>query len=99
MKIKVTESLKQMNGKPMVDQDDNGKPVEATIRTVLVNALLSPVPEEKGMDKVAKYDLAQRIYKEDEVDLNETDIKLIKDRVGELFAPLVVGQIFNLLKV
>jgi len=77
----------------------DGQAVDATVRMAIVNAVLSPVQKESGIDKVKKYELAKKIYASDEVDLNEDEIKLIKDRVGETFPPMVVGQIYELLKV
>jgi len=83
----------------MKDDDGQGNVVDATVKLAIVNAILSPVQNEKGVDKVKKYELAKRIYISDEVDLNEDEIKIIKERVGEIFAPVIVGQIYELLKV
>jgi len=99
MLVKVNVPLKTMDGQVMKDTDVQGKAVDATVRLAIVNAVLSPVQNEKGLDKVKKYELAKRVYVSDEVDLNEDEIKLIKDRVGETFPPIVVGQIYELLKV
>ena len=98
MLVNVNQVLKAINGEIMKDSID-GKAVDATVKMVIVNAILSPVKDESGVDKVKKYELAKKIYNSDEVDLNEDEIKLIKERVGEGFAPIVVGQIFELLKV
>ena len=99
MLVKVNVPLKTIEGQVMKDNDGQGNAMEATVKMAIVNAILSPVERENGVDKVKKYELAKKIYASDEVDLNEDDIKLIKDRVGEMFAPLVVGQIYELLKV
>ena len=98
MLVKVNVPLVTLDGQPMQDNVD-GKAVDATVKTVIVNAVLAPVQKESGIDKVKKYELAKRIFENDEVDLNEDEIKLIKDCVGENFAPIVVGQIFELLRV
>ena len=98
MLVKVNIPLKTMDGQVMKDNVD-GQAVDATIKMVIVNAVLSPVQKESGIDKVKKYELAKKVYASDEVDLNEDEIKLIKDAVGENFAPIVVGQIYELLKV
>lgn len=98
MLVKVDVSLKTLDGKTMKD-NVGGQAEDATVRMVIVNSVLAPVQSEKGVDKVKKYELAKRIFKENEVDLNEDEIKLIKDAVGENFAPIVVGQIYELLKV
>ena len=99
MLVNVNQTLKTMDGQVMKDNDGQGSAIDATVRLAMVNAVLSPVEKESGIEKVKKYELAKKIYAADEVDLNEDEIKLIKDRVGEGFAPIVVGQIFELLKV
>ena len=98
MLVKVDVPLRTMDGQVMKDNVD-GQAVDASVRTAIVNAVLAPVEREKGVDKVKKYELAKKIYASDEVDLNEDEIKTIKDAVGENFAPIVVGQIYELLKV
>ena len=77
----------------------DGKAIDATVKMAIVNAVLSPVERENGVEKVKKYELAKKVYASDEVDLDEDEIKLIKDRVGETYAPIIVGQIYELLKV
>jgi hypothetical protein len=99
MLVNVNQTLKTMDGKTMKDNDGTGNAIDATVKLVIVNALLSPVRDEKGVDKVRKYELAKKVYASDEVDLNEDNIKLIKERVGEVFPPMIVGQIYELLKV
>ena len=98
MLVKVNVPLVTLDGQTMKDNVD-GKAVDATVRMAIINAILAPVDKELGIDKVKKYELAKMIYVNDEVDLNEDDIKLIKEAVGKNFAPIVVGQIFELLKV
>jgi len=99
MKVKVNEALKSFDGKPLKDVDANGQAVDATIRTAMINALLSPVQKESGLEKVKKYKLAQKIYDGDEIDLDVDEIKLIKDRIGEVYPPVVVGQVYEILEV
>ena len=99
MLVKVDVPLKTMDGQTMKDNDGQGNAIDATVKMAIVNAILSPVERESGIEKVKKYELAKKIYASDEVDLNEDEIKTIKDRVGESFSSLVVGQIFELLKV
>jgi len=98
MLVKVNVPLVTLDGITMKDNVD-GQAVDATVRTAIVNAVLAPVQKESGIDKVKKYELAKKIYSNDEVDLDEKEIAMIKDAVGENFAPIVVGQVFELLKV
>ena len=98
MLVKVNVPLKTLDGQVMKD-NVGGDAVDATVKTAMINAVLAPVERELGVEKVKKYELAKRIFENDEVDLNEDDIKTIKDAVGKNFAPIVVGQIYELLKV
>jgi len=98
MKVNTNITLKTFTGEVMKDNLD-GQAVDATAQIAIVNAILSPVQKELGQDKIIKYELAKKVYSNDEVDLNEDEIKLIKERVGEIFAPIIVGQIFELLHV
>ena len=98
MLVKVNVPLVTMDGQVMKDNID-GQAVDATVRMAIVNAVLAPVQKESGIEKVVKYELAKKIYSNDEVDLDEKEIAMIKTCVGEGFAPVVVGQIFELLKV
>ena len=98
MLVKVNVPLKTLDGQTMKDNVD-GEAVDALVKMVIVNAILSPVEKESGIEKVKKYELAKKIYANDEVDLDEKEIAVIKDRVGENFAPIIVGQIYELLKV
>lgn len=99
MLVKVNVPLKTLDGQVMKDNDGQGNVIDATAKLAMVNAILAPKQSDKGVDKVRKYELAKRIYGNDEVDLNEEEIKEIKDAVGENFAPIIVGQIHELLKV
>lgn len=98
MLVKVNVPLKTLEGKTMKDNAD-GEAVDATVKMVIVNAVLAPAQNEKGVDKVVKYELAKKVHSNDEVDLDEKEIAMIKDVVGENFAPIIVGQIYELLKV
>ena len=97
MKINVDEKLKTLDGQTMMDNDGKGNAVEASLKTLLVNAVLAPANEDKGVDKVRKYELAKMIFKGGEVDLTPEDIILIKEQVGNNFAPIVVGQCYEML--
>jgi hypothetical protein len=99
MLVKVDVPLVTIDGQVMKDNDGQGNAVDATLKMAIVNAVLSPVQKESGIDKVKKYELAKKVYASDEVDLDEDEIKLIKDRVGENYAPIIVGQVYEILKV
>ena len=96
MLVKVNVPLKTLDGQTMKDNID-GQVVDATLKLIAVNAILSPVQKESGIEKVKKFNLAQRIYDNDTVELSVEEVSLIKERIGELFPPLVVGQAFKML--
>jgi len=98
MLVNVNQVLKTIDGQTMKDSDGTGNAIDATVKLAIVNAVLSPVQKENGIEKVRKFDLAQRIYKEDDVELTVEEISLIKERVGEVFPPLVTGQVWNILE-
>jgi hypothetical protein len=97
MVLNTIQALVNFNGKPLQEMVD-GKLVDITVRTVTVNVLLSPKEKDKGTDKIRKYDLAMRIYKEDSVQLTLEEATLIKELVGEAFGPIVVGQLYKMLE-
>lgn len=102
MLVKLNVGLKTLDGQQMIDKDGQDNAIDATLQTAIVNAVLSPLQQgqnEKGTEKVKKYDLAMKVYKSDgEVELSAEDIVLIKERIADVFSPLVVGQCFNLLE-
>jgi hypothetical protein len=98
MLIDVSKILVNIAGQPIMDTTDNGEAVPATVKMALVNAVLSPEQNEKGIQKIQKYELAKRLYQADkEVEVTAEEVVLMKKRVEELYAPLIVGQLAELL--
>ncbi len=97
MKININQVLTQLNGQPIKDTDESGKAVDATVRNALVNAVLLPEQNEKGTQKVLKYELAKKIYQaKEDVEVTAEEVVMLKRVVGEAFAPLIVGQLMEL---
>jgi len=92
-----TKVLVTLAGEPL-KESVNGEAKDVTLRMVVVNALLSPVEKDTGMKKMEKEELARMVYQNDSVDLTIEQVKLIKDRIGEMYAPIVVGQVWRLLE-
>lgn len=80
--------------KPLEDRQQ-----KLTFRTVCVNALCLTSAEEKvdGVEKFARYKLAEKISENDEIKLSADDIVLLKKVVGTFYSPLIVGQIYKIL--
>jgi len=97
MVLDVTKVLVSIAGEPL-KESVNGVAVDVTLRMVVVNALLSPVEKDTGMKKMEKEELARMVYQNDSVELDVDQLKLIKDRIGEMYAPIIVGQCWRLLE-
>lgn len=97
MKIHVERTLKTIDGEDLKREDG----AILSVREVMLNSLLSPFPDERnlsGEDKVKRYSIAMRIHKESEPDLNVEELTLIKQLVGKLYFPLIVGQMWEILE-
>ena len=97
MLLDTTKVLVNIAGESL-KESVNDVAVDVILRMVVVNALLSPVEKDTGMKKMEKEELARKIYQNDSVDLTIEQVKLIKDRIGEMYAPIVVGQCWRLLE-
>lgn len=100
MKIDMSQQLRGLDGKP-VSIKDGGENVPMKLSNVCVNALLTPLEEDKkqsGEDKFKNYQLSQKIYEKGEVELEAQDIAKVKERVGKCFGPLVSGQAWDMLE-
>lgn len=107
MKINFDQALKTLDGAPlerMVQACEScGRPTETspmTLRSVCTDALLTPHAKEDnlgGEEKHRRYKLAILITAQDEVDLPPKDIALLQELVADLYAPLVAGQVWEML--
>ena len=103
MLIDFRKPIKDLAEQPITETEagPDGKPkiVNLTLSRVAVNAVLGSLPEDReisGEQKLKRFLLAQKILNA-EVELELEDVKLIKDRVGKVFGPLIVGRAFLLL--
>lgn len=89
-----------LDGKPIA-QDDSGKGKHADIRFVAVNALLASVPGDNptGDEKAQRYALAIRINAGGEQEFTPEELALVKRLVGQVYGPLIVGQVYEWAKV
>jgi hypothetical protein len=97
MQIKPLTVFRTINGSEM--KDEEGKPL--TLRTVCVEALLTPMEEDQkssGSEKIMLSKLADLIYGLDEPDLTSEQISLLKRRINQRFPfPYVVAQAYAML--
>ncbi len=108
--VDFTQPLSDARGKPMMQRDDcpppkPGEPdacplVPQTLGDIAVTALTSMLTKEDqdqpGNKKFLADRLAHRIYKA-KVVLSPEDMALIKERIGKVYGPAVVGATWPLL--
>jgi hypothetical protein len=94
MLINTNIKIKQLNGDDFLNPDKT----EVTVKAVILDALSTPIKEEPGSVKFEKYGLAKKIYETDEVELLSENISLIKELVGKLYAPIIVGFVWDVLE-
>ena len=91
MKVNFAATFVNLDGSPAADE-------VGTLGAVAANALLDPRLEGDGTKKAANYELALRVFKAGELDIESQDVGRIKDAIGRFCAPILVGQAFRLLE-
>ncbi len=97
--IDFTQALKGMDGKPILNSDEK-PPVPMTLSDASISALLLQTADDQRMSGAEKFrlaQLAQRVYKSKDVVLSVEDLATLKDRIGKICTPLVVGASWPLL--
>lgn len=103
MNVNVMQVIHGFDGAELKADPKPGQAREAagplTLREVITNALVCYLPDEKPNGKAAfdRYRMAKKIHDNDEVDLTIEEIAMIKNRVGSLYLPNVVGGAWSLL--
>ena len=92
MKINTKAILTNFEGKPLLNEDKTEVTVGEALSSVLINA--------KHGGKMKIFVLAEKIYKEPEVEVDTADLSLIKDACekSEIFTVLVLGQLLKILE-
>ena len=97
MLIDFNQTLKDLDG---VELKPDGKVM--TLRSACTNALVNVSNLEKqidGEEKVKRYNLATKVHDaKGPTDLEAEDIVKLKKLVGNIYGPLVVGQVHLLLE-
>lgn len=97
--IDFTQALMGIDGKKLV-RGDAKQPETITLGDIAVQALETPLEEDKQMQGDAKFKLdllARRIYRNADVVLSVEDTALLKQRIGKAYGPMVVGAAWRLL--
>lgn len=94
MKINVDTVLKQLNGLPLKEGDNDFTLKSAAIEALM---LMSPDDQAGGEEKFSRYNLAIKVNAGGEVELTPEEAAMIKQRIGKIFGPSVLGPAWTLL--
>ena len=108
MKIDVTQQLTELDGTPMITGKQVcqvcgsvvGESEPMTVRLAATRALTAQYRDEQslpGDEKVTRFHLALKLTDEAEPDLKAEEIVLIKNVVGKMYGPVVVGRMWSIL--
>jgi hypothetical protein len=97
MKVNFGKELKTLDGKSISFADRK----VTKLKDICLDALLATFEDERnlaGEEKARRYVLATQIYSNSDTDLTIEDVALIKRLIGKGFAPIIVGQAFEILE-
>lgn len=98
MKVNVDKVLLDLEGKEILRSDNSPMKIK---ELVIQSLTILNKDDEKmtGDERYKLFDIAQRITKDaSSVDLKSEEIALIKQRIGVMFQPLVVGRVYDVLE-
>ena len=96
MRINLNYELRNLDGVVLLDQDKKS----LTLRAIFIQALLDPEQSRSlsGEEKLERHDFAVEIKStKSHYDFNDNNVKKLKDLVGKIFTPLIVGQVWPIL--
>ena len=100
MLIDFNQPLLALDGKE-IKTERGGEVTPCTLGHICVDALMAQSKEAdslSGEDKVRRYDLALVIYAAQKpLDCRVEDLSLLKQLIGALYSPLVVGQAWRMI--
>lgn len=107
MKINFSSKITTIKGLPMkeaVVEDGEKIEKEIELKDICINALLTDVPKpqnapiESGREKFKKYNLAKKVGDGGEIEISSEEITLLKEQIGNLYPPMVVGSAYEILE-
>ena len=97
--IDFTQTIMGYDGKA-IPNGDTKSPADLTLSDVCVMALSTPIETDRqstGLDKFKLDTLARKIYHNKKVSLTVEDISTIKERIGKVYGPVIVGAAWRIL--
>jgi len=102
MKINFDEVLKDIDGVDMRDpKPDGSEGSPTTLKSVCVRALTIPLAADTnltGEDAFKRLELARKVNKGGEQEIDPADAVTIRDRAAKMFAVQVSGQVYEKLR-
>lgn len=102
MKVNFDPVLKDMDGKAFKVKDTpKGPERELTLKDAALLALCTALEEDRGMDGKTSFErleLARRINKGGEVDLEPAEAALIQNRLPKVYPILIAGAAYEMMK-
>ncbi len=103
MKVNFDAEIKNLNDETIFLPRGKDKDVEVplTLAGVAIGALCNLTEKDRAMTGEKKFELyvlAVIIKQGGEIDLKAKDIMLLKDRIGQINTPLIVGRAYELLE-
>ena len=100
MKVNVNTEIKDLNGEVIVEGKDK---TPLLVKPILINALTILSQEDKDLDGKERYDrytIALKISDAEDgmVSLKSEEVAKIKELVGAMYQPLVVGRVYDALE-
>lgn len=94
IKINLTQKIFNLKGTPYKDSD--GKE-DLTVGTVLANTILAPQKTKKGFRPLRAWELAQKFSKNEEVEIDSSDLVQIKEILEESedYFPITRAQVLE----
>lgn len=100
MKINFTKQLKNLDGKPAIEIDEEGKQIKVTLADVCSSALLQGGEQEKMSweEKLQRYELASKIRQaKGAIDVPAEDVTIIKKSLA-VMPILYCGQAVKMIE-
>jgi len=96
MKIKVNETFKGIDGiQPL--PSETGRVL--ALKDICINAILTPEEKDDEKKKLEKYSIFKKLRASSEdVVLTAEEITIIKRSIARVYAPLIMGQAFEMLE-
>ena len=98
MKIDILQKIKGVDGIKALPNLDTE--LDLTLKDVIIQALLSFARDEPEKEKFDSYRLYERlkVHSKNEINLTTEELAKIKKKIGSHYAPLIMGQAWDMIE-